>query len=203
MSDDCRDLVQELRKRADQLGSLLTDPQQPHPDAKRFRAAAIERLQARPAGVAVKPLEWLEPSGKTNGCWVAESILGTYSVVFEDGWCAVLEDGFGWEWEPENDPRSYEGPKAAKDACQAHLGTQVLAALAPADPAPVSVGAAARVAHLERVLEPFNRMAGELFARNYDAPDEVLRLDTPDGQSVVLDFADFLCVRDALGEPKP
>lgn len=51
--------------------------------------------------VAVKALEWLEPSKKTNGCWTADSPFGTYSVVNEGGWWAILEDapwGKGFEW---------------------------------------------------------------------------------------------------------
>lgn len=58
--------------------------------------------------------------------------------------------------------------------------------------------AADREAHLLRVLDPFSKMAGELFARNYDAPDIVLSFETPEGETVSLDFADFLCVRDAI-----
>lgn len=52
--------------------------------------------------------------------------------------------------------------------------------------------------HMKRALEPFSKMAGELFARNYDAEDVVLHFRTPEGESVVLDFSDFLVVRDAL-----
>lgn len=52
---------------------------------------------------------------------------------------------------------------------------------------------------LQKVLEPFDNMCGELYARNYDADEKVLSFRTPEGESVVLDFADFLCVRDAIG----
>jgi hypothetical protein len=82
-------------------------------------------------GVKIKPLVWREPDKLSNGCWTADCILGTFSVAFDDGWHACLEDGALWEWEPENDPRSYEGPFAAQAACQALLDSRIRAALAP------------------------------------------------------------------------
>ena len=54
---------------------------------------------------------------------------------------------------------------------------------------------------MKRALQPFNKMAGELFARNYDAPDVVLEFANEDGEKITLDFADFLVVRDALDTP--
>lgn len=71
--------------------------------------------------VVIKSLEWEEPSRKTNGCWVARTVLGTYCVACEGGWWyAVMDEGFRhWEWEPPMDPRSYSGPQEFKDACQA------------------------------------------------------------------------------------
>jgi hypothetical protein len=82
------------------------------------------------AGTAqVKPLAWREPEKLTN-VWTADSVLGTFSVGFLDGWYACLEDGDRWEWEPENDPRSYDGPYAAQAACQAHFDSRILSALA-------------------------------------------------------------------------
>ena len=78
---------------------------------------------------AVKPLEWREPTRANNGLWIAESIFGTFSVGFDDGWHACIEDGIQWEWEPENDPRSYEGPFAAQEACQRYLETRIRSAL--------------------------------------------------------------------------
>jgi hypothetical protein len=81
------------------------------------------------AEVAFKPLEWSEPARANNGLWIAESIFGTFSVGFDDGWRAGIEDGIQWEWEPENDPRSYEGPFAAQSACQAYLETRIRSAL--------------------------------------------------------------------------
>lgn len=77
----------------------------------------------------VKALQWKEPSPRTNGCWVAESAIGNFSVGFDDGWHACLEDGLSWDWEPEDDPRSYGGPYAAQAACQQHLSSVILSAL--------------------------------------------------------------------------
>lgn len=54
---------------------------------------------------------------------------------------------------------------------------------------------------LQRALEPFSAMAAELFQRNYDAGDTVLTFDTPEGETVKLDFGDFLMIRDALKHP--
>ena len=105
-------------------------------------AQACAALEALPAekGVGVKPLEWQEPTQLNNGCWTAKSILGTFSVCFEDGWYACLEDGARWEWEPENDPRCYEGPYAAQAACQTLLDTRIRSALLPASGAVASGG---------------------------------------------------------------
>lgn len=52
---------------------------------------------------------------------------------------------------------------------------------------------------LQRVLEPFDKMCGELYARNYDADNKVLMFRTPEGNEIALTFADFLCIRDAVG----
>lgn len=56
---------------------------------------------------------------------------------------------------------------------------------------------------MRRALEPFSVMAGELFARNYDASDRVLffKAHEEGGPDIVLDFADFLVVRDVLNNP--
>lgn len=90
------------------------------------QADEIERLHA---SARPKALDWDPPSDVSNGCWTAKCILGTYSVVFEDGWSAVLEDGLKWEWEPEEDPRSYSGPYAAQNACQEHFERTIRSAL--------------------------------------------------------------------------
>ena len=49
--------------------------------------------------VLIVPLEWEGPSYDTNYCYVASTMFGTYSVVNEDGWYAMLDpyiDGFEW-----------------------------------------------------------------------------------------------------------
>lgn len=77
----------------------------------------------------VRKLVWVEPTKLTNGCWCAECELGVFSVAFDDGWHAELNDGRDWEWEPEMDPRSYEGPYAAQRACQAYRDARILSAI--------------------------------------------------------------------------
>lgn len=106
-------------------------------EASRNAARAIlgaRAMQDAMAGreVRVKALEWNEPSEITNGCWSARCELGKFSVAFDDGWHAELNDGRDWEWEPEMDPRSYEGPYAAQRACQAYRSALILSALEPA-----------------------------------------------------------------------
>lgn len=56
-----------------------------------------------------------------------------------------------------------------------------------------------QVEALEAVMQPFNIMAGELFARNYNNPITVCRIGEF-GQSVELIAADFFAIRAALGE---
>ena len=76
-------------------------------------------------GVRVKPLVWKEyPS-----LWRAETALGVYSVGFEDGWWAQLEGVEFWDWQPEEDPRSYSGPEAGMLACKADYEARICAAL--------------------------------------------------------------------------
>ncbi|WP_127111992.1 hypothetical protein [Shimia sediminis] len=58
-----------------------------------------------------------------------------------------------------------------------------------------------RATAMKRALEPFSKMAGELFARNYSADDCALLFYTPEGERVEITFGDFLCVRDALDQP--
>lgn len=74
-----------------------------------------------------KDLDWQNPSRATNGLWVAKTALGDYVVGFDDGWHATLvaRPPLHWEWEPENDPRSYSGPWDAQRACQAHYNSVV------------------------------------------------------------------------------
>jgi hypothetical protein len=88
------------------------------------------------AGVKVKALEWEDPSPKNNNVWVARTVLGTYCVGCEGGWWyAVLDEGFRhWEWEPENDARSYSGPFAAQAAAQQDYEARILSALDQGEP---------------------------------------------------------------------
>jgi len=74
----------------------------------------------------VRKLEWKEGG---FGDFTAETIAGTYEVGFDDGWWAQLRDGMGWEWVPEQDPRSYHGPYAAQAAAQADYEQRILSAL--------------------------------------------------------------------------
>lgn len=102
-----------------------------NPDTVELLLARIRDLETGLSKThGIKPLEWDEPSKATNQCWVARTVLGTYSVCFEDGWYAVLEDGATcWEWDPEQDPRSYHGPHAAQTACRAHYESTLKQAL--------------------------------------------------------------------------
>ena len=98
-------------------------------ELRSVKARAMQAAMPAPAGVRVRKLEWVEPTKLTNGCWSAECELGVFSVAFDDGWHAELNDGRDWEWEPELDPRSYEGPYAAQRACQAYRDARILSAI--------------------------------------------------------------------------
>lgn len=79
--------------------------------------------------VEVKKLEWQEPKKGTNGCWTARSPIGTYSVVNENGWYAVL-DGHAWgvdgfEWSSTD--LSKDTRQTAFDAAQADFERRTLA----------------------------------------------------------------------------
>jgi hypothetical protein len=92
----------------------------------------------RSAGIGgawkVKPLEWREPSQATNGCWTAESPLGTYSIVNEGGqWFACRDEAprdFYFEWAATDLIRDTQ--TVARAACQADLQARILSALSPA-----------------------------------------------------------------------
>jgi hypothetical protein len=63
-----------------------------------------------------------------RGYWCSQSALGLYECGFDDGWWATL-DGYGyWEWEPEEDPRSYSTEFAAQDAANTHHRAAIMAA---------------------------------------------------------------------------
>jgi len=82
------------------------------------------------AAPKVKTLVWEGPTRATNGTWVAKTIIGNYCVGNDDGWHATLYDGIDkWEWEPEEHPKSYKGPHAAKAAAQADYERRILAAI--------------------------------------------------------------------------
>jgi len=87
-------------------------------------------------GYVIAPLDWEDPCRSNNRCWVARTVIGTYSVAHEDGWYACLEDGpVSWEWEPDLNPRCYAGPYAAQLACKEHYESILMGALNPLRPA--------------------------------------------------------------------
>lgn len=94
-------------------------------------------LASSQAPVAVKALHWDEAVNiETHEAWRADTVVGMYEVGFSDGWYATLDD-WKWEWEPENDPRTYAGPGAAQSACQEHYAQLIRSALVEApQPAP-------------------------------------------------------------------
>ena len=102
-----------------------------NPDTVTMLLARLRDLETQT--LEIPALDWEDPSSKNNQCWVARTIIGEYWVAFEDGWDAGLEDGpKNWEWEPEYDRRSYEGPHAAMKACQHHYSSALNSALRPA-----------------------------------------------------------------------
>lgn len=79
--------------------------------------------------VTVKPLEWEEATNiEDHSAWRAETIVGTYEVGFDDGWYSWLNDG-AWEWQPENDCRTYYGPSAGQAAAQIDYERRILSAI--------------------------------------------------------------------------
>jgi hypothetical protein len=65
-----------------------------------------------------EPLDWDYVSNTHT--WQAQSPYGEYSVGFDDGWWGQLIGNIPWEWEPDCDPRTYDGPAAAQAAAQDH-----------------------------------------------------------------------------------
>lgn len=99
---------------------------------RKFAKAALSVRTAHSSGVKV--LEWREAEHiDDHTAWCATSIIGEFVVGFDDGWYAMLDD-WKWEWEPDNDPRTYEGPSAGQAACQAYFEARILSALSPAEP---------------------------------------------------------------------
>jgi len=76
----------------------------------------------------ILPLEWTQANGDAHPEWRARSIVGEYTVGFDDGWYVQLEDGLKWEWEAGEDPRAIEGPELPRRVCQAHYESTVLSA---------------------------------------------------------------------------
>lgn len=84
-----------------------------------------------PAAHSVVPdLDWTENT--KNGVWTVETIVGEYSVGFDDGWWAELYGPTCWEWALKENPRSFSGPSAAMAAAQADYEARITAALSPA-----------------------------------------------------------------------
>lgn len=97
---------------------------------RHYRAMERERANLAPT---VKPLEW----EKTRyDLWEAKSSTGEYCVGFDDYWWAELNDGMGWEWVPDVDPRSFDGPYAAMQAAQTEHERRILSDLTTAPVTP-------------------------------------------------------------------
>lgn len=110
----------------------------PHGEASTMQdeldTQAIARWNTR-ANLAptVKPLVWEETRYDT---WEAKSSTGEYCVGFDDYWWAELNEGMGWEWVPDVDPRSFDGPYAAMQAAQTEHERRILSALTTAPVTP-------------------------------------------------------------------
>ena len=63
-----------------------------------------------------------------GGYWRSQSALGLYECGFDDGWWAALDGYQYWEWEPEEDPRSYSTEFAAQAAANTHHRATIMAA---------------------------------------------------------------------------
>lgn len=82
-------------------------------------------------GVQVKPLVWGERHSVCGTEWFVETPFGEYTVFFDVGWHAQLEDGIKWEWEPDLDSRSYGGPEEPQSAAETHYSNAALAMIEP------------------------------------------------------------------------
>lgn len=92
--------------------------------------AYLEAAPSPSPAPGVVTLEWHEAEHiDDHTAWFARSIIGEFVVGFDDGWYATLDD-WKWEWCPDDDPRTYEGPSAGQKACQEYFESQVLSALA-------------------------------------------------------------------------
>lgn len=86
---DTQALVERLRKRADQIGDLLSDPPKPHPDAALLREAAAEISTLK-----AKLAEAME---------VARPFADRCDDLFND-WCP--DETPAWHLSEEDDPPS-------------------------------------------------------------------------------------------------
>jgi hypothetical protein len=111
------------------------------------------------AVMAVKPLEFREAEHiEDHAAWYAPSIIGEFVVGFDDGWYATLDD-WKWEWETEDDPRTYEGPDAGQEACQKYYESRILSALSQSHPADERVVEAV----VDKVLDAAGLYMGEQY----------------------------------------
>lgn len=86
--------------------------------------------------VPVKALEWNEPTVSSNGCWTANTMLGTYSAANDPAWYVVRDEtprDFYFEWQSEDMRDTLDDAKAA---AQADFDQRIRACLS--HPAPVS-----------------------------------------------------------------
>lgn len=125
------DLITAAREAREAL--LYFDIGRCDPDTMRSIAAYVAKLETENARLgyrAVRRLEWGEPCPSSNMCWTAKTAIGTYYVANDGGyWGAGLEDNLRWEWEPEDDPRSFRGPESAQSACQEHFASVIRSGL--------------------------------------------------------------------------
>lgn len=179
MSDN--DLIQ----RGDAIFAVEATAVMPHDDCW---SRAVDAIAALPGVMPkVRPLVWVE----RNGVWYAGTIIGEYSVGFDDGWWCELSGPAHWDWEPSEDRRSYCGPSAAKAAAQADYEARILAALTT-QPAPdaqvIREAAQDLVAFLDakhqsyvaaKGRNPADYVSGYSIAR--DKANAILALLTPKG----------------------
>ena len=63
-----------------------------------------------------------------GGYWRSKTALGIYECGFDDGWWSSLDGHMAWEWEPEEDCRSYATEFAAQAAANTHHRAAIMAA---------------------------------------------------------------------------
>lgn len=140
---DNEELREALRVLLDNIWNQTQSASVPHevnrakferiPGVKAAEAALASRSPSQ--GVAVKALEWKEPSWRSNGCWTADSPFGTYSVVNEGGWHVSRDEtprDFYFEWAGQD--MSRDTLDTAKAAAQSDYERRVRSALASTAP---------------------------------------------------------------------